>query len=294
MMKRYTYFPGCTLYTKAKKLDDAGRECSRRLGFTLDELPDWTCCGATFPLVNDYHIAMSGPTRILADTKAAGSDKLVALCSVCYNVLKRTNHVMRTDNERREKVTTFIERDYAGEVEVLHYLQVLRDEIGFDALAERVVKPLTGLKVACYYGCLLLRPEKEIGLDRMENPSIFEDFIRALGAEPVEFPYKIECCGAFQTVHSMDIATRCSRDILASAAACGADLVTTTCPLCQFNLDDRQPEIRKSDPGFTSIPVVYFTQLLALALDIPAAGLGFERNLVDPLPVLRDRGIVAG
>lgn len=290
---KYTYFPGCTLYTKAKKLDDAGRECSRRLGFELDELPDWTCCGATFPLVNDYHIAMSGPTRILADTKDRGDDKLVTLCSVCFNVLKRTNQVMRTDEERRGKITDFIERDYQGEVDVLHYLQVIRDEIGFDQLKEKVVKPLTGLKVACYYGCLLLRPVKEIGLDNMENPTIFEDFVRALGADIVDFPYKIECCGAFQTVHSMDTATRCSRDILRNAQGNGADLLITTCPLCQFNLDDRQPEIVKSDPAFSKIPVVYFTQLLALALDLPAEDLGFERNLVDPLPLLRERGLAS-
>ncbi len=289
---KYPYFPGCTLYTKAKKLDDAGRECSLKLGFELEELPDWTCCGATFPLVNDYHIAMSGPTRILADTKDQGNDKLVTLCSVCFNVLKRTNHVMQNDEERRDKITDFIERDYHGEVEVLHYLQVLRDEIGFDVLKEKVVKPLEGLKIACYYGCLLLRPVKEIGLDVMENPTIFEDFIRALGGEPVEFPYKVECCGAFQAVHSMDTATRCSRDILRSAKNSGADVVITTCPLCQFNLDDRQPEIQKTDAGFSSIPVVYFTQLLALALDLPAQELGFERNFIDPLPVLKEKGVV--
>ncbi|NPA25282.1 MAG: disulfide reductase [Deltaproteobacteria bacterium] len=289
---RYSYFPGCTLYTKAKKLDDAGRECSLKLGFELDELPDWTCCGATFPLVNDQHMLMSGPTRILADTKDRGDDKLVALCSVCYNVLKRTNHVMLNDEERRAKITDFIERDYHGEVEVLHYLQVLRDEIGFDALKEKVVKPLEGLKVACYYGCLLLRPVKEIGLDRMENPTIFEDFIRALGAEPVDFPFKIECCGAFQTVNSMATATRCSREILSNAVQNGADLVITTCPLCQFNLDDRQPEILKEDPAFTTIPVFYFTQLLAVALGLDSGNLGFERNFINPLELLQEKGLV--
>ncbi|MBN2707127.1 MAG: CoB--CoM heterodisulfide reductase iron-sulfur subunit B family protein [Deltaproteobacteria bacterium] len=290
---KYSYFPGCTLYTKAKKLDDAGRECSRKLGFELDELPDWTCCGATFPLTNDYHIAMSGPTRILADTKDRGDNKLVTLCSVCFNVLKRTNNVMRNDEERRSKITDFIERQYHGEVDVLHYLQVLRDEIGFKVLQEKVVKPLAGLKVACYYGCLLLRPVKEIALDAMENPTIFEDFVRALGGEPVPFPYRIECCGAFQTVHSMTTATRCSRDILRNASGNGADLVITTCPLCQFNLDDRQAEIVQSDAAFKTIPVVYFTQLLAIALDLPAEDLGFERNLIDPLPLLRDKGLVS-
>jgi len=291
---KYPYFPGCTLYTKAKKLDDAARECSRRLGFELEELLDWTCCGATFPLVKDQHITLAAPTRILADTKDRGGDKLVALCSVCFNVLKRTNHVMRTDEERRRKVTDFIEREYHGETEILHYLQILRDEIGFGRLKETIQKPLSGLKVACFYGCLLLRPVKEIGLDTMESPTVFEDFVRALGAEAVDFPYKIECCGAFQTVHSMDVATRCSRDILNSARKSGADVVITTCPLCQFNLDDRQTEIVKGEPNFGTIPVVYFTQLLALALGMQPAELGFERNLIDPLPVLREKGVVTG
>jgi heterodisulfide reductase subunit B len=292
---QYPYFPGCTLYTKAKKMDDAARAASRLLDVELEELPDWTCCGATFPLVKDQHIALAAPTRILANTKDLGGDKLVALCSVCFNVLKRTNHVMRTDEERRGKVTEFIEMDYHGETEVLHYLQILRDDIGFEALAEKVKKPLTGLKIACYYGCLLLRPVKEIGLDNMEDPTIFEDFVRALGAEPVEFPFKVECCGAFQTVHSMDVATRCSKDILHSARSNGADMVITTCPLCHFNLDDRQPEIEKQERNFEAIPVVYFTQALALALGLPPEDLGFERNLIDPLPVLRDKcGIVTG
>jgi heterodisulfide reductase subunit B len=123
----------------------------------------------------------------------------------------------------------------------------------------------------------------------MENPTIFEDFVRALGAEPVEFPFKIECCGAFQTVHSMDVATRCSRDILKSAKSNGADLVTTTCPLCQFNLDDRQPEIERLERNFDTIPVVYFTQLLALALGLSAGELGFERNYINPMPVLQEK-----
>ncbi len=288
---KYSYFPGCTLYTKAKKLDDAGRECSLKLGFELDELPDWTCCGATFPLVNDQHILMSGPTRILDDTRQRGDDKLVALCSVCYNVLQRTNHVMRNDEERRAKVCDFIERDYHGEVDVLHYLQVLRDEIGFAALKEKVVKPLEGLKVACYYGCLLLRPVKEIGLDNMENPTIFEDFVTALGAEAVDFPFKIECCGAFQAVNSMQTATRCSKAIIDNARRSGADLLITTCPLCQFNLDDRQPEILKEDPAFQTMPVFYFTQLLAVALGLDSENLGFERNFIDPLELLKAKGL---
>ncbi|MHB8762984.1 MAG: CoB--CoM heterodisulfide reductase iron-sulfur subunit B family protein [Deferrisomatales bacterium] len=286
----YTYFPGCTLYTKGKSFDDAGKEAGEKLGFTLEEMPYWTCCGATFPLAEDNDIALASPTRVLARGKQAG-DKLVTLCAVCHNVLKRTNHVMKTNGERREKVTDFIEEPYAGDLDVVHYLELLRDEVGFEALAAKVEKPLKGLKVAPFYGCLLLRPKAEMQLDDPDHPSIFEDLIRALGGEPVDFPMKAECCGAFQVVHSDAMATRCSREIIASAQKRGADVLITACPLCQFNLEDRQGEMVQAEQGFKGVPVLYFTQLLALALGGSLDDLDASRHHTDPRPVLAARGL---
>ncbi len=284
-----TYFPGCTLYTKAKAFDEAAKRAGERLGFTLEEMPYWTCCGATFPLAEDYDMALASPTRVLARARKA-SDKLVTLCAVCHNVLKRTNHVMQTNPERRAKVTDFIDEDYAGDLAVLHYLEVLRDEVGFDALAEKVARALEGLKVAPFYGCLLLRPKAEMQMDDPDRPRIFEDLLTALGAEPVDYPMKSECCGAFQVVHSDAMATRCSREIIGSARARGADLVVTACPLCQFNLDDRQAEMAKADKGFRGVPVLYFTELLAVALGEGLDLLSAERHAVDPVPVLQALG----
>ncbi len=288
----FAYFPGCTLYTKATHLDHAGRESAKKLGFQLKELDKWTCCGASFPLVNDYHMGLASCSRVLADTKLAGYDKLIALCSVCFNVLKRTNYALQTDEERRYKITEFIEREYNGEVKVTHYLEILRDFVGFDNIKEKLVKPLNGLKVATYYGCLLLRPHKEIQFDDPENPSIFEDFLSSIGCEPVYFPFRNECCGAFQVMNNVETANRCSNDIIENAIKNGADIIVTSCPLCQFNLDDRQQVLSEKYDKFQKIPVVYFTQLLGLALGLDVEVLEFERNYVNPTPVLKEKGFI--
>lgn len=286
----FPYFPGCTLHTKAQDFDAAGRRAGEKLGFTLEELPYWTCCGATFPLAEDYDMALASPTRVLARSRLQG-DKVVTLCAVCHNVLKRTNHVMKTNAVRREKVTDFIQEPYDGTLDVVHYLEVLRDHVGFDGVKARVEKPLAGLKVAPFYGCLLLRPKGEMAMDDPDNPTIFENLLRALGAEPVDFPMKAECCGAFQVVRSDDMATRCSREIIASAKGRGAELMVTACPLCQFNLEDRQAEMARAEQGFRGLPVLYFTQLLALALGESAAGLDASKHHTDPRPVLQARGL---
>ncbi|MDW7710929.1 MAG: CoB--CoM heterodisulfide reductase iron-sulfur subunit B family protein [Deferrisomatales bacterium] len=286
----YQYFPGCTLYTKGKSFDEAGKTAGEKLGFTLEEMPYWTCCGATFPLAEDYDMALASPTRVLARGRKGG-EKLVTLCAVCHNVLKRTNHVMKTNPERRAKVTDFIEEPYAGDLDVVHYLEVLRDDVGFESLAAKVEKPLAGLKVAPFYGCLLLRPKAEMAMDDPDNPSIFEDLLRALGAEPVDYPMKAECCGAFQVVHSDAMATRCSREIIDSARKRGAELLVTACPLCQFNIEERQGEMAKAEQGFRGLPVLYFTQLLALALGEAAEAMDVSRNHTDPRPALQARGL---
>ncbi len=210
---------------------------------------------------------------------------------MCHNVLKRTNHVMKTNDERRAKVTDFIEETYEGDLDVIHYLEVLRDDIGFENLAAKVEKPLAGLKVAPFYGCLLLRPKAEMGMDDPDNPSIFEDLLRALGAEPVDYPMKAECCGAFQVVHSDAMATRCSREIIDSAKKRGAEMLVTACPLCQFNLEDRQGEMAKEEQGFKGLPVLYFTQLLAVALGEAAEAMDVTSNHTDPRPVLQAKGL---
>ena len=287
----YLYFPGCTLYTKAQNLDAAGRDCAKILGFELKELTNWTCCGATFPLAKDNIMALAPPARILARAKEEGSS-LTTLCSVCFNVIKRTNELIKGDEEKRDKINTFIEMDYQGDVQVLHYLEILKREIGFDTVKATLKKDLQGMKVAPFYGCMLLRPFEEMQFDDKEAPTIFEDFLEAISCEPVDFPYKIECCGAFQSVGAPEVATECAYAILNSALKNGAEAVTTTCPLCQFNIDSMQREIREKHNDFPGIPILYFTQLLGLALGLPIETLDFQRNDVDPRPLLKAKGLL--
>lgn len=277
------YFPGCTLLTKAKNYDRSGRAVAEALGLALEELPEWQCCGATFPLMLDDSMALIAPTRILYQAQQAG-DRVATLCSICFNVLRRSQALLERDEEMLDRINWFTEEEYNGDVYVAHFLEILRDDLGWGELAERVERPLTGLKVAPYYGCLLLRPYEEIGLDDPEDPHILHDLVQALGAEPVDFPYNIECCGSYLAVKEPEVPESLSKDIVASAREHGADVIITACPLCQFNLDYPQREIGISRRG-ERVPVLYFTQLMAVALGLPEETWGLEDHYVDPRPL---------
>lgn len=284
------YFPGCTLSTKAKNYDRSGRAVAKALGLDLEELPDWQCCGATFPLMLDDSMALIAPTRILYQAQQAG-DRVTTLCSICFNVLRRSQALLERDEEMLDRINWFTEQDYEGNVQVTHFLEILRDDLGWEEgpapLAEQVKRPLTGLKAAPYYGCLLLRPYDEMGLDDPEDPRILHDLLRALGAEPVDFPYAVECCGSYLMVKDPGVPEALSRDIVTSAREHGADVVVTACPLCQFNLDYLQRETARTRAG-GRIPVVYFTQLMAVALGLPEEMYAFEDHYVDPKALFDD------
>lgn len=256
----YPYFPGCTLKTKGAELDACGRKAAEALGFPLEEIPDWQCCGAVYPLAKDEIATRLSSVRALAASRARGG-KLVTLCSACYHVLKRVNGDMRNDDDIRRKVNNYLDLElpYFGETKVLHYLEVLRDTVGWDELKKKVTKPLTGRKIGAYYGCLLLRPSRELGFDDPENPSIIEDFIRAIGAEPVIYAMRNECCGGYTTMENNTYAAKQAQKIVDNARNCGAEMLITACPLCMYNLT-------KNTDG--SVPVKYFTELLAEALGL--------------------------
>ena len=257
----YSYYPGCTLKTKAKELDRYARSSAQALGIELSELPDWQCCGAVYPMARDEIATRLSSVRALASARELGQD-LVTLCSACHHVIKRVNHDMASDEDIRTKVNNYLElpEPYAGETRVLHYLELLRDVVGFDGLKKKVANPLKGRRIAAYYGCLLLRPSKELGFDNPENPSIMEDFIRALGAEPVIYAYRNECCGGYVTLENNGLAQKKCNAIMASARDAGAEALITACPLCMYNLD--------ANATAEKLPVHYFTELLAEALGV--------------------------
>ena len=256
----YSYFPGCTLRTKGKQLDIWGKAAAQALGFTLEEVPQWQCCGAVYPMAKDEIATRLSSVRALMAAGEQGRD-LVTLCSACHHVIKRVNNDMKNDETIRDRVSRYmgLEEPYEGQTGVLHYLEVLRDRIGFEELAKKVVKPLTGRKIGAYYGCMLLRPSKEMGFDDPENPRILEDFIRALGAEPVVYARRNECCGGYCTVENKSYAAKQVDKIIDNARACGAEELITACPLCMYNLKENAAD---------AMPVYYFTELLAEALGV--------------------------
>ena len=256
----YSYYPGCTLRTKAKDLDAYARASAKALGFELEEIENWQCCGGVYPLGSDEIATKLSSVRALNEAKEKGQD-LVTLCSACHHVIKRVNDDMRNVEDIRTRANNYMQLDepYAGETNVLHYLEVLRDRVGFDELKKKVVNPLKGRKIGAYYGCLLLRPSTVLAFDDPENPQIIEDFIRAIGAEPVVYPYRNECCGGYISLKEKEMSGRMSCNIVDSAAGAGAEMLITACPLCMYNLN-------KSGSG--KIPVYYFTELLAEALGV--------------------------
>lgn len=291
---KVSYYPGCTLKNNAKNFEDSAVSSLTRLGVEVEELPRWNCCGTVFSLAADDTFHQLAPIRILVRAKENGSDALLTLCAMCYNTLKRANARVAGDPEEMDKINQFMYREdtrYEGDVRVLHLLELLRDDIGFEDVSAKVVKSLRNLEVASYYGCMLVRP-REIGFDDVENPTVLDDLAEALGAEPVDFPFKTECCGAYQTVTDIGAVADRTNQIMGSARARGAEVVVVSCPLCAFNLDHRQKETVEKYPEFKGLPVMYFTQLLALALGAPADDLGLDLHYVDPKPLLEEKRLI--
>ena len=257
---KYSYYPGCTLKNKAKDLDAYARASAKALGFEMEEIEDWQCCGGVYPLGSDEIATKLSSVRALNDAKEKGQD-LITVCSACLHVLKRLNDDMKNVDDIRTRANNYLKLDtpYEGETNVLHYLEVLRDEVGFDEIKKKVVNPLTGKKIGAYYGCLLLRPGKIMSFDNPENPTIMEDFIRALGAEPVVYPYRNECCGGYISLKEKEMAQNMCEKIMDSAKGFEVDMLITACPLCMYNL-------KKNGTG--DLPVYYFTELHAEALGV--------------------------
>jgi len=285
-MKKYNYFPGCTLKTTGIELERSAIKVAEKLGFELVELPRWHCCGTMVALSSDNKIHSLGAIRTMIRVQETGNPEVVSLCSICYNTLKRVNARFNTDEEFNDAVVQFMDDEdepYRGEVKSIHYLEILR-ELGQDALRAEVVNPLHGLKVSPYYGCLLLRPA-EFSIDpNCESPTILEDVISTLGAEPVANPYMNECCGSYETVHDPEQVASMVFNIVEGARKNGADVIVTSCPLCHFNLDNRQKIVQQANPQFVPIPVLYFTQIMELAMF--AQKPNWKLQDIDPMPII--------
>jgi heterodisulfide reductase subunit B len=266
-VQSYLYFPGCSLRTVAKDFDRSAKACARALGFELREMQGQLCCGAVMSNVDDNLMTKAGPNRILA--RAQQEDQtLVTLCAGCYNVLKRTDLRAESASSSQQAINTFNEEAFNGGVNVIHFLEILRDRVGFDAVEKAVKAPLKGLRVGAYYGCLLLRPFEEMKFDDPNRPSILENLLVRLGCTPIDYPARTDCCGSYLGVSSTGNIQPISGAIIRSARSRGAGLLAVSCPLCKYNLESSQLQNSEDTSADGPMPILYFTQLLGLALGL--------------------------
>lgn len=280
---KYGYYPGCTLLTSAKEYDSSLRLSFARLGIELVTLDDWNCCGAVH---GEGQGVIALPARNLALAEAQGLDTLIAPCSGCYRNLRRASLTVAKDKATREMINANLPADLQlrGQVRVLHPLYVLQRDLGFERIKAQVVRPLTAIKVAAYYGCMLTRPRDEF--DSPERPTGLDALLVALGATPVDYPYKAKCCGGALAISHSAVTAKLTGNVLTAAKSAGADVATLACPMCHTALDLYQGKAERAVGQPLELPVLYFTQLLGLALGLDAAALGFERHIVSPKPLL--------
>ena len=285
-MKQFAYYPGCSLEKIALSYHISSLESTKKFDVELKELEDWNCCGATTYFHVDQLLANALMARNLAMAEKDGLD-LVAPCSACYKNAYFTNKYLKEDPDLAEHINYALEEDnlhFSGTIEVRHLIDVFVDEIGLEAIKNKVTMPLEGLKVAGYYGCQIVRPRKNG--ENVENPRFFEELISAIGAEPVNFTDRLRCCGGSLIMTSRHAALDMVRNILQNAVDNEAEVIATACPMCQINLECYQTQVNEEFGTSYSMPVLYFTQLLGLALGISPKKLGMGKEFVSAMPFL--------
>jgi heterodisulfide reductase subunit B len=277
---KLSYYPGCTLKTSAKNLEKSAFAIMEKLGHEMVEMEDWTCCGVVSSLTDDDLMHHLAPLRNLIHVEDAGDEQVITLCDMCYNTLKQTNLRVKEKPDDLETLNLFMDRenDYKGTVKVVHFLEFLRDEVGFDVLKKMVKNPLKGVKIMPYYGCMLLRP-REVAIDDAEEPTILKDLL------------KIECCGSYHTIQEKELVINRAYRITNFAIEMGSDAIVLSCPLCRFNLDVRGKEAEKIYKSYKQVPVYYYTQLIAVALGLDPEYCGFDDHAVDPTLLLKKKGV---
>ncbi|MFZ5648453.1 MAG: CoB--CoM heterodisulfide reductase iron-sulfur subunit B family protein [Bacillota bacterium] len=281
---KYSYFPGCCYHGSAKEYEMSTRIVCNKIGIELVEVPDWNCCGATAGHSTDDLLAVALAARNLALAEETGLD-VTAPCAACYQRLAHGCHEMNMDPLLREKVNSIIGRPFNGKIKVKSILDVFID-YGLEAISDRVVKSLSGVKAAAYYGCLMVRPAS-VKVDDDENPVKIDRILQAVKAETVDWDFKTECCGASLAVSNQDIVIRLTHNIIKSAVESGANCIVTACPLCHFNLDIRQARINRTLGTSFNLPVFYFSQLMGLALGIDERSLNLNTHFVDTSTLLK-------
>jgi len=281
---KYCYYPGCSLEATAKEYNLSVQASARLLDVELVELEDWNCCGASSGHCTDPELSLALPARNLALAEKEGHDLAVS-CAACFLRFKQTNHDLRADDVLRQRIEQVIDAPYRAETEVRHVLDIFAREVGLEEIERRVKKPLKGLKLATYYGCYLVRPPEVTQLDDPNNPMIMDNLLTAIGAEPLDWTHKVECCGGNLLLARTDIVVKLCNDICQAALNAGAVAIVAACPLCQANLELRQT---------IGVPTFYFSELLALALGASAGEMKgwWKRHIQNPVPVLKTQDLI--
>jgi heterodisulfide reductase subunit B len=289
-MTRYAYYPGCSLETMAATYHVSSMEVAHKLGIELEELEDWNCCGATAYSHVDELLATVLCARNLAIAERQGRN-IVAPCNACYKNLWTTNAALKRDADLAEHMNYALEADdlhYDGTIEVSHIMDAFAAPEVLEKIRQKANERIKGLKVAPYYGCQIVRPRRPgLELSQVDNPQYFEELLRAAGADPVPYPYRLRCCGAALMVTNRQAALRMVRDLLQNAVDSGAEIIATACPLCQTNLECYQAAVNNELGTEYAMPILYFTQLIGLALGVGVKRLGIGKELVPAEAILR-------
>jgi heterodisulfide reductase subunit B len=280
-MKDYIYYPGCSLKTGGKHYEESLLPVFKEIGLKLEELDDWNCCGATAYFSVDEFMAAAICGRNLSLAEQTEKKNILAPCAGCFLTMKKSNKFLTSGHENAKKILTDLKNngcEYKGTVSVVHPLEALVKDIGLDKIRETVKTKLTGLKVACYYGCQVVRPYTD--LDDPDYPVLMDQLMEAIGAEPVDYSAKTRCCGGSLGGTIDEVGTGLNYILLKEAKQKGADVIVVVCPLCQFNMELIQDKIVKKYKEDIRIPILYFTQLIGLAMGIPKEDLGFNRSVI--------------
>ncbi|MFA7077729.1 MAG: CoB--CoM heterodisulfide reductase iron-sulfur subunit B family protein [Syntrophomonas sp.] len=278
---KYAYYPGCSANGSGIEYGLSMERTAKILGFELQELEDWNCCGATSGHNTDQLLSLALPARNLAIAEKTGLKEMIAPCAACYSRHRNAEHVVKHDPEMKKKIEQVLEMELEGSTETLSILDVLVNKIGTEAIAAQVKKPLTTMKAASYYGCLLVRPVEHTGFDDPEDPQTMDQIMKALGADAVEWSHKTECCGAALVTSRPDVGTRMLYRVLKDAKESGAECLVTACPLCMLNLDMRQAAVEKEYKEKFNLPIYYVTELLAIACGDEPKTVGLEKHFVE-------------
>ena len=283
---KYSYYPGCSLESTAKEYDQSMRAVAKMLEVELVELDDWNCCGASSGHCTNRQLSLALPARNLALAEKEGLDLAVA-CAACFLRFKQTNHDLKANDELQQEIERTIGMPYQGKVEVRHLVDIFAREVGLEEIKKRVKKPLNGLKLAAYYGCYLVRPPEITQFDDPENPRLMDDLLNSLGAESIDWTHKVDCCGGNLLLARVDIVMKLVGDICQAATEAGAAAVVTACPLCQANLDTRQPNPEK-------VPILHFSELMGLALGVDGKTVKswWKRHIASPESILKAQNLI--